>query len=47
MMPPTVTSGAEASSPRRPVVAFAHCASSARNRSRGCPVMKNPSDSFS
>ena len=36
-MPPTVTSPPAATWTSVPVVAFAHCASSARNRSRGWP----------
>src|SRR5258708_70953 len=47
MIPPSVTSGASARSARVPVVAVAHCASSARKRSKGWPVMKKPRDSFS
>ena len=46
-IPPTATSPPAAAWPRVPVVALAHCAISARNRSSGCPEMKNPSDSFS
>jgi hypothetical protein len=47
MIPPIETSFASVWAKIAPVVALAQWVSSSRKRSRGCPVMKKPRDSFS